>query len=187
MLAVKRIAHSPCHSCVARRGTINLPYFFYLARCCNFVFSNHPGLRPPLQWRGTLLLSCPSALRCAVAPRGGGELYRRKTPGASSNQDCSDKVQWQEANSGYQSSVPYAFVCRTCLDTPDMQYRCAPGYYGSSTNGTSGCTQCPSSDGLYGTTDAGATAITSCHIPSGTIGNNITGSFTYTSNCYYSN
>ncbi|MDR0726706.1 MAG: hypothetical protein LBF37_01445 [Rickettsiales bacterium] len=38
-------------------------------------------------------------------------------------------------------------------------YRCAAGYYGSSTNGSSGCTLCPSG----GTSAAGSIVITQCY------------------------
>ncbi|MDE6250537.1 MAG: hypothetical protein K2M34_02800 [Alphaproteobacteria bacterium] len=71
--------------------------------------------------------------------------------------------------------------CNTCLDG-GYEYRCVSGYYGSPSNATSGCTQCPTP----GTSANGATSITSCYIPSGTTFSDTSGSGTYTANCYYS-
>ncbi|MDE6481505.1 MAG: hypothetical protein K2L25_01645 [Alphaproteobacteria bacterium] len=86
---------------------------------------------------------------------------------------------------GYQSYTQCTSNDNKC-DTSITAYRCAVGYYGTSTNGTSGCTRCPASGGVYGTTaDAGATSITACYIPSGTSFSDGSGSGTYTGNCYY--
>lgn len=68
-----------------------------------------------------------------------------------------------------------------------VTYRCAVGYYGTTTNGTSGCARCPSSGGIYGTSPAGSSAITSCYIKSGESGTDASGSYIYTDNCYYTN
>ncbi len=57
---------------------------------------------------------------------------------------------------------------------------CKTGYYLS--GGT--CYSCPSG----GTSaDQNSGGITDCYLPSGTTGSDSTGSYTYTSNCYYSN
>ena len=65
-------------------------------------------------------------------------------------------------------------------------YKCAVGYYGTPTIGNQKCTRCPSSGGIVGTTAAsGSTAITDCYLPSGSSDSDSTGSFTYTTNCYY--
>ncbi len=108
--------------------------------------------------------------------------------------DCG-KSTWSAHSTGYQKGTYY--VCNLdvymgmCDITTTTKYRCAAGYYGSSTNGTSGCTRCPSSGGVYGTSAAGSTSITSCYIPSGTTRSfsDTKGSGTekITSNCYYSN
>lgn len=67
-----------------------------------------------------------------------------------------------------------------CTVSGTKYYACKPGYYLSSGN----CVRCPNS----GTTvDNNTGGITSCYIPSGTTGSDGTGSFKYTSNCYYSN
>ncbi len=96
--------------------------------------------------------------------------------------DCTTSA-WTAGNTGYQKRTYASCNTATCVCTKTAQYRCAAGYYGTSSNGTSGCTRCPSN----GSSTAGATAITSCYLPSGTTGSDSTGSYTYTSNCYYSN
>lgn len=96
--------------------------------------------------------------------------------------DCTTTA-WTTGNTGYQKRTYASCNTSTCVCTKTTQYQCAAGYYGTSNNGTSGCTRCPSS----GSSAAGTTAITSCYLPSGTTGSDSTGSYTYTANCYYSN
>lgn len=103
---------------------------------------------------------------------------------------------WTALRTGYETRTN-----RTCSATgasgtcnSATQYRCAAGYYGSSTNGTSGCTQCPQWTGVYtnsgkttlarGTSSAGTTAITGCYVAPGTY-YDATGTFKITSNCAY--
>lgn len=89
-------------------------------------------------------------------------------------------------NSGYYSTGGNESEC-SCLKCPVANstcynansFSCNAGYY---KNGNA-CTLCP--DG--GTSASGATSITSCYIRSGTTGSDSTGTYTYTSNCYYSN
>ena len=93
---------------------------------------------------------------------------------------------WEDYGTGYQRILNKSCNCDgTCSSS--YSYRCAAGYYGSSSNGTSGCTRCPASGGVYGSSTAGSTAITACYIPSGTSFSDTGGSGTYTSNCYYTN
>lgn len=99
--------------------------------------------------------------------------------------NCTSDSDWSAHSTGYQKKTTRSCSCNTCNAT--TAYRCAPGYYGTSTNGTSGCTRCPSSGGVYGTSAAGSTVITACYLPSGTTGSDSTGAFTYTTNCYYTN
>lgn len=104
---------------------------------------------------------------------------------------------WTAKGTGYETRIN-----RTCSATGASgtcnsitEYRCAAGYYGSSTNGTSGCTQCPQWTGVYtnpdkttlarGTSSAGTTAITGCYVTPGTYYGAI-GTFKTTSNCAYS-
>lgn len=104
--------------------------------------------------------------------------------------NCTSDAAYTAAGTGYQKKVNRTCDCSsgTAKCTETTVYQCAVGYYGRSTNGTSGCTRCPSSGGVYGTTAAaGSTAITSCYIPSGSSFSDGTGSGTYTGNCYYQN
>lgn len=106
---------------------------------------------------------------------------------------CSDCTSgsWTDGNTGYQQRTKKTCNTSTCVCFSSTEYRCASGYYGSSSNGTSGCTRCPSSGGVYGTSAAGSTAITSCYLPSGTTvsfsDSTGSGTATYTSDCYYTN
>lgn len=89
---------------------------------------------------------------------------------------------------GYERQATRSCTCTGGCTVKSYTYRCAAGYYGSSTNGTSGCTRCPqSSSGTYGASAAGSKYITNCYLPAGTSFSDISGSGTYTENCNYSN
>ena len=61
-------------------------------------------------------------------------------------------------------------------------YRCVAGAYGSpSASNKTACAPCPSP----GTSAAGSTSQSDCYIPAGTTGSDNTGTYKYTSNCYY--
>lgn len=108
---------------------------------------------------------------------------------------CQD-VSWQTYGTGYQRYTNNKCDCSgstaTCKAT--YSYQCDVGYYGSSTNGTSGCTKCPTATGVYTnsarttlastTSTAGTTSVTGCNIPAGTY-YDVTGTFTLTSKCSY--
>lgn len=100
---------------------------------------------------------------------------------------CYDSDWTAGTYAGYEHSVDYYCDCDGVCRRGDTSFRCAAGYYGSSTNGYTGCTRCPSSGGVYGTSAAGSTAITSCYLPSGISFSDDSGSGTYTNNCYFSN
>ncbi len=109
--------------------------------------------------------------------------------------DCTSDTSWSSSGTtGYQKKT--TATCNAGVCTKTTAYRCAAGYYGSSTNGTSGCTQCPTWSGVYtdsartklvrGYSDAGATAITNCFIiPAGL--HDVAGNFNLTSTCPYIN
>ena len=99
--------------------------------------------------------------------------------------NCTSDSDWSAGNTGYQKKTTRTCSCNTCNEI--TTYRCAPGYYGTSTNGTSGCTICPTANSMTGTSAAGSTSQTSCYIPSDTSNNDSAGIFTFTENCYYSN
>lgn len=81
-------------------------------------------------------------------------------------------------NPGYNKRT----IC-DLLGNAVVRYGCAPGYYGVTSNGTTGCTRCPQS----GQSAVNSAAITSCYLPSGGSFSDSNGSGTYTGNCYYTN
>ena len=100
--------------------------------------------------------------------------------------NCTSDTSWSAGNTGYEKKVTRTCDCNTCRTS--TSYRCAAGYYGSSTNGTSGCMRCPSSGGVYGTSVAGSTSITSCYIPAGAISwTDSTGTYVCGEDSYYAN
>lgn len=100
---------------------------------------------------------------------------------------CVDSTKWiQKSDKGYDIKYQRTCNAENFCDEHAI-YQCAAGYYGTSTNGISGCTRCPSSNGTDTTSVAGSTSITSCYIPSGTTFSDTSGSGIYTSHCYYKN
>ncbi|MDE6478122.1 MAG: hypothetical protein K2L94_02630 [Alphaproteobacteria bacterium] len=90
--------------------------------------------------------------------------------------NCTSDSAWSAHSTGYEKKVTRTCNCNTCSAT--TSYRCAAGYYGSSTNGTSGCTRCPDN----GTSVAGTTSITGCCVSSGT---DAAGTYSYSPQCCY--
>lgn len=105
--------------------------------------------------------------------------------------NCEDTGTWSAGNTGYERRTKKTCNTSTCSCQTGTEYRCAKGYYGKSTNGTSGCTRCPRADSTdlfspFGTTDsAGSTAITQCYIAAGTGFSDGTGSGIYPEQCDY--
>lgn len=101
--------------------------------------------------------------------------------------NCVSDVTWTRVTtlSPYEKKTTRTCNCGTCVE--NTAYRCAIGYWGSSTNGTSGCTRCPRDEGgNYGTTAAaGSTVVTACYIDSGKTFTDATGTGTYVGDCYY--
>lgn len=64
-----------------------------------------------------------------------------------------------------------------------VEYRCAAGYYGQSTDGVTGCTRCPDIDGIAATAPAGSTQKSSCCISTNSVGRDAGGAFVYTTGC----
>lgn len=113
--------------------------------------------------------------------------------------NCESDTDWSDVGTGYQKIVSRWCDCdsgSTAACATSTSYRCATGYYGSSSNGTSGCSPCPTWREIYaspdltgvprGTSLAGATAITGCYIAPGTYYDE-TGAFKISSNCPYTN
>lgn len=146
------------------------------------------------------LISCGSSeIYCDCATCDGLRVLKEETITTSSSENftinkcvldaipikpCKNCVSsdWGALSTGYESKVAATCNTTTGVCTKTTEYRCATGYYGSSTNGTSGCNECPSS----GTTaSAGATSISECCLASGTTGGDNTGTYTYTGDCCY--
>lgn len=102
---------------------------------------------------------------------------------------CSDcaSTAWSANGIGYETRQYAICDCKTC--NKSIQYRCASGYYGTTTNGESGCLRCPVSGGIYGSSDAGSTDISACYIPSTAIMSFSdaygSGTMQFQENCYY--
>ena len=114
------------------------------------------------------------------------DYYDDGVPGcvkACDTSTCKSDTTWTNGNTGYQKRTERRCSGTNCIET--IAYQCAPGYYGSSTNGTSGCTKCPTEGGFTGTSPAGTETRKGCYIGSGLTGSDTTGSFKYTGNSYY--
>ena len=90
--------------------------------------------------------------------------------------NCNDSL-WSSAAPGHEVRQIRTCNCNTCSSTPE--FRCAAGYYGSPSNGSSGCTACPSGS----TSSAGSTSKSDC-CESGDSGSDGTGSWSKPACCY---
>lgn len=97
--------------------------------------------------------------------------------------NCQNDTSWSTIRSGYQRKIARRCSNNICVET--NTYRCASGYYGTSTNGTSGCNRCPLYNGYYGSSNAGTTSISGCYQPANRSFSDTSGTFVYTQNCYY--
>lgn len=108
---------------------------------------------------------------------------------------CTSDTSWSSAGTGYMKKVTRTCDCGVCSES--TAYQCANGYWGSSTNGTSGCSQCPTWKKVYtdevrktevrGYSTAGVTGMTGCYIIPGTYYDE-TGTFSISNApCWYSN
>ncbi|MBD5389442.1 hypothetical protein HDR63_04270 [bacterium] len=129
-----------------------------------------------------------SCVRCKTGYVIDTDMYADGVDGciqACDTSTCKSDTIWTAGNTGYQKKTNRSCSGADCVET--IVYQCAAGYYGSSSNGTSGCSRCLTVAGMTGTSAAGSTAQTNCYIPSGTSGSDSTGFFTYTANSYYCN
>ncbi len=89
-----------------------------------------------------------------------GFKYCRNTTVSCSASTCDSKSKWVDKSAGYQEY--HQFSCKSsaaCVESV-TKYRCATNYYGTTTNGTSGCTACPS--GKF--CPAGSTSASACKL-----------------------
>lgn len=96
--------------------------------------------------------------------------------------DCSSKT--ESLGAGYQKVTTRRCECSTCK-TLSTSYQCTAGYYGRTTNGTSGCTRCPAKDGVYGTSPVNSSAVTACYIPANSTASDTKGGYKHTDKCNY--
>lgn len=95
--------------------------------------------------------------------------------------NCTSDTGWTYHKTGYVRRATRTCNCDgTC--SASYRYACASGYYGSSSNGTSGCSLCP--NGGYSNVGSN-TDITSCYLIPGTGYTDSSGTYTYTQPCYY--
>ena len=133
-----------------------------------------------------------------------GVVYVR--PVGSSSNDCVDGYHWESSKgcvvdktcsnctstnwAAYGTGYQYRTL-KTCNGTTGVcssstAYRCAAGYYGSSSNGTSGCTRCPSQYGAYGTSDPGLNSyVELCYFAPTTSLTDTAGTFHFNTACNY--
>lgn len=101
----------------------------------------------------------------------------------NNNQSASS---WTTIGSNRASRSVYttSYSNYTCTSTSSTQYGCAANYYTTATTPSASmtCSACPSS----GKSSIGNTAITGCYIPANTTLTDTSGSYKYTSDCYYS-
>lgn len=114
---------------------------------------------------------------CTVSTDSNGDLIFSRCSGCRL---CNETAEyWKSSGTGYQRAYYNRFTDgspATCTAYNIDKWRCAAGYYGSSTNGTSGCNPCPSLEnaGLtpvcndsgscpYVKSPVGATQITQCY------------------------
>ena len=92
-----------------------------------------------------------------------------------------DYDSWEDYGTGYQrQKITYTYRYPECGSTYSTYiYRCDDNYYGSSTDGRSGCHPCPSVCNVSTTSTAGSNStINKCCAPAGSTGTDEKGSFT---------
>lgn len=106
--------------------------------------------------------------------------------------DCTT-IDWHPLAQGYQRKINKQCVCDGINEARCEEstiYRCASGYYGTTTDGKTGCTVCPTlirNDGVEnpGTSSVGATSITNCYQPQNVEFADNNGIYTFSGgNCY---
>ena len=106
------------------------------------------------------------------------------------NTNCISDTSWSAASVGYEKKVTRR--CATSLATGKKEcketstsYRCAANYYGNPETDSSGCVSCGTYGGAKVLSKAGSTKKTDCYIPANTEVTDSTGTFVFTTNCYY--
>ena len=110
---------------------------------------------------------------------------------------CSSESLYSKISTGYVAKC--ASIGSGSAKSYYCEYSCAAGYYGTAKNNCSvtspdmsGCTQCPSYVNALGAVRTGSSTqgsnktITSCYVGTLETFSDPTGTYSYTSNCYYS-
>lgn len=189
IISVENIAHASCIQYSSCSGCIEPGEF--LSGNCDTEENLYYGVS-----ESSVQKALYSIKNCTVCESG----YKRVTQSIqlspsctvsyySCEEDCSagcsgcTSTDWAALRTGYQSRTVATCSCTTCIKK--TEYRCASGFYGTSTNGTSGCTQCPSDGTIVGTSAAGSTERTSCYIAAGTTFSESEGDGLYSGTSYY--
>lgn len=95
---------------------------------------------------------------------------------------------WTKKNTSVEQTIYKESRCKCDSDYIQKEttvYRCSAGYYGDPTSGS--CSPClyPGTTDPYEEPHSVSINITNCYIPSGTTGSDSTGTYKYTSNCYW--
>lgn len=107
---------------------------------------------------------------------------------------CEDGDAWyslnQENNVVKSQPMEYTSATYACIGTATgpAQYGCEAGYYSSKGSGESmTCTLCPSLGTRRGNSEIGNVNVTGCYVPKNTNFTDESGTYHFTSDCYYSN
>lgn len=97
--------------------------------------------------------------------------------------NCTASGSWSAYSTGYEKYTGQGCDCSgsTATCKTITNYRCAKGYYGKTTNGTTGCSPCAAP---ATTRSAGSEDISSCYIPEGTY-SDTTGKYAMNCDCPY--
>ena len=122
----------------------------------------------------TLNSQCPGGT-CVNVDDGGIDI------GECTPETCKPSVEgWQSCGSYTECEETAECVGNLCVR--NKNYRCVAGAYGNpSASNKTVCAPCPSP----GTSATGSTSQSDCYIPAGTTSSDSTGTYKYTSNCYY--
>lgn len=102
---------------------------------------------------------------------------------------------WVTVRAGYErqyttkySNISGSDKCSCVQDTATSTYRCAANYYGSTTNGSTGCSACPcmtdtGGTSRCGTSAAGSTSVSGCKMATGYTFNDGTGVYSFMTAC----
>ncbi len=87
------------------------------------------------------------SIKCTVTTDSSGNFKFSRCSGCKLCDET--KEYWKSSGTGYQRAYHHAFTNgnpATCTDVLLNEWRCAPKYWGKSSNGTSGCKLCPQFD-----------------------------------------